>query len=176
MGSGRSASLRAGARRKDFMIRTFGTIAAAVILANPLLAQFVYVSNSSAIAGYTINTATGALTAVSGSPFPAPSFPQSVAVDPTGKFVYVPTLSTNIFGYTINSATGAPASIPRSPFQPRLFRYFRLHHQRRHWRAYADRRIALRHRSEYVFLGDCRLQGSSGDHGHFIEPLRTWAA
>ena len=64
------------------------TLAIAVSLTNPLLAQFAYVANqnSSNVSGYTINATTGALTAIAGSPFPAGALPGSVAVDPTGKF------------------------------------------------------------------------------------------
>src|SRR5207253_1056095 len=66
--------------------------------------------------GYTINAA-GALTVMPESPFPAGTEPVCVAVDPTGKFVYVANLiSNNVSGYTINAVTGALTAIPGSPF------------------------------------------------------------
>ena len=65
-------------------MKSFRNIAVVGILANPLLAQFAYVANggSNNVSGYTINPATGALAAISGSPFPAGVNPSSVAVDP----------------------------------------------------------------------------------------------
>ena len=58
------------------------TLAIAVSLTNPLLAQFAYVANESSnnVSGYTINATTGALTAIAGSPFPAGTAPRSVAI------------------------------------------------------------------------------------------------
>ena len=76
--------------------------------------KFVYVANyvSSNISGYAINSTTGALTDISGSPFSAGSEPKSVTVDPTGKFVYVVNFNDgDILGYTINPTTGALTSI-----------------------------------------------------------------
>ena len=93
--------------------------------------QFVYVTNigsgsppTPSISAYTINTSTGVLTAISGSPFPAGgahTSPTSVTVDPTGQFVYVASVSTvgesgNISAFTINPNTGALAAVTGSPF------------------------------------------------------------
>jgi hypothetical protein len=81
--------------------------------------KFAYVANlfSNNVSGYTINATTGALTAISGSPFAAGVFPDSVAVDPTGKFAYVGNaVSNNVSGYTINATTGALTAISGSPF------------------------------------------------------------
>src|SRR4030042_4516671 len=52
---------------------------------------FAYVVSrySNNISAFSINTATGALTAVAGSPFIAGDAPMSVIVDPSGKFAYV---------------------------------------------------------------------------------------
>jgi len=85
----------------------------------PLRAEFAYVANegNNTVSGYTINPATGALTAIAGSPFAAGVVPLSVAVDPSGKFAYVVNAdSSNVSGYTINPATGALMPIPGSPF------------------------------------------------------------
>src|ERR1700693_4286462 len=56
------------------------------LLGAPLRAEFAYVANSngSSVSGYTIDPATGALTAVAGSPFATGGSPASVAVDPSG--------------------------------------------------------------------------------------------
>jgi DNA-binding beta-propeller fold protein YncE len=79
---------------------------------------YAYLVNSdwNTISGYTINTTTGALTAVTGSPFAAGSVPSSVAVDPSGKFAYVTNGDDTISGYTINSSTGALTAMSGSPF------------------------------------------------------------
>ncbi|MGZ5556423.1 MAG: beta-propeller fold lactonase family protein, partial [Candidatus Aminicenantales bacterium] len=61
--------------------------------------------------------ATGALTAVSGSPYAVKTGPSSVAVDPSGKYVYVANYwSTNISAFSIKSTTGALTEITGSPF------------------------------------------------------------
>jgi DNA-binding beta-propeller fold protein YncE len=58
--------------------------------------------------------------AVKGSPFKAGTFPESVAVDPTGKFAYVANPgSANVSGYSI-AANGALVPVPGSPFPAAL--------------------------------------------------------
>jgi 6-phosphogluconolactonase len=66
---------------------------------------------SNNVSGYTIDPSTGALTAIA-SPFPAGTFPVSVAVDPSGKFAYVANTGQigqngSVSGYTINQSSGA---------------------------------------------------------------------
>jgi DNA-binding beta-propeller fold protein YncE len=106
------------------------TLAIAVSLANPLLAQFAYVANngSNDVSGYTINATTGVLTAIAGSPFPAGTVPFSVAVDPTGKFAYVAN-GNNVSGYTINATTGALTAIAGSSLSCRDSSGFRRPHR-----------------------------------------------
>ena len=88
--------------------------------------KFVYVANEDFdnISAYTIDSATGALTPVPGSPFAAAgNTPTGVAVDPSGKFAYVTTrclsnvscLNGTVSAYTINSTTGALTLVPGSP-------------------------------------------------------------
>ena len=96
-------------------------------VATPLLGQVAYVANGGSgevegnVSGYTINSTTGALTPIAGSPFAAGLFPQSVAVDPTGRFAYAANgRSNNLSGYTINSTTGALTPIAGSPFAAEL--------------------------------------------------------
>jgi len=85
---------RFGTRNRCVMQRRiWATLSLAIALsalAAPLLGQFVYVANASSnnVSGYTINPTTGALTAISGSPFAAGRFPTSMAVDPTAKSLY----------------------------------------------------------------------------------------
>lgn len=89
--------------------------------------KFAYVPNFSgfilvpgSVQGYTIDSTSGALTPISGSPVPTGPNPTSIAIDPSGKFVYVANddypLPGNVLGYTINSSTGALTPIPGSPF------------------------------------------------------------
>ena len=53
--------------------------------------RFAYVANhgDDTVSAYTINSSTGALRAISGSPFAAGNHPDSVTVDPSGRFAYV---------------------------------------------------------------------------------------
>jgi len=85
--------------------------------------KFAYVLNvetppdfiNGTVLAYSIG-ANGALTPVSGSPFAAGSLPQSVAVDPTGKFAYVANgLSNNVSAFSIG-ANGALTPASGSPF------------------------------------------------------------
>ena len=79
--------------------------------------KFAYVANggfmdAGTVSAYTINSSTGALTEITGSPLAAGDEPRSVAVDPTGKFVYVANeISSDIYAYAINSSTGALTEI-----------------------------------------------------------------
>jgi YVTN family beta-propeller protein len=93
--------------------------------------KFVYVANnfSNNVSGFTIDPGTGALMPIAGSPFSDPALfnpqPTSVAVDPSGKFVYVTNAGTNsVSGFSIasngvltllgNFLLGSPATNPRS--------------------------------------------------------------
>jgi 6-phosphogluconolactonase (cycloisomerase 2 family) len=88
--------------------------------------RFAYVANSNnavgngSVSAYTINHSTGALSAVAGSPFAAGNNAYSVAVDPSGKFVYVTNENSgvkgNISAYIINPSTGALSAMAGSPF------------------------------------------------------------
>jgi 6-phosphogluconolactonase len=79
--------------------------------------KFVYVANegSENISAFSIDTVSGTLIPVAGSPFePTPlvmHFPESIAVEPSGRFVYVVSGSGNILTFSINAATGALAPV-----------------------------------------------------------------
>jgi YVTN family beta-propeller protein len=65
---------------------------------------------SSNVAMYTINATTGALASI--GTIAAGTSPDSVAVDPSGKFAYVPNFGSNdVSMYAIDATTGALASI-----------------------------------------------------------------
>ncbi|MGA6829395.1 lactonase family protein, partial [Nitrospira sp. NS4] len=71
--------------------------------------RWAYVANQSSndVSAYTINSATGALTAVNGSPFATESRPASGAVDMTGRWAYVAnSTSNNVSAYRIEGTTG----------------------------------------------------------------------
>ena len=87
-------------------------------------ARFAYVANygSNTVSGYSIDPASGALTPIPGSPFPAGVEPQSIVVDPTGRFAYVANAGAldspvgSISAYTIDPNSGALTAVPGSPF------------------------------------------------------------
>src|SRR5216683_4205057 len=83
--------------------------------------KFLYATlmNSAAVAGFTINSSTGALTPIAGSPFAAGNTPIQAIVDPSSKFLYVSNLNDSMGGisaYTIDSTTGALTPVAGSPF------------------------------------------------------------
>ena len=86
----------------------------------PGASYFVYVANhdSDTISAYAMDAATGALTAVAGSPFDngPGSNPMNVCADPAGKFLYVANQAGSVSAYAIDAASGALAPVPGSPF------------------------------------------------------------
>lgn len=92
-----------------------------------LTGSFVYVSNSfngaggNSISGYSVNASSGLLSAIAGTPFMAGSAPNSLALDSSGRFVYV-TNSFNgaggnsVSAFTLNAATGALNPIAGAPY------------------------------------------------------------
>lgn len=92
--------------------------------------SFLYVANSSAvnpgstsignISGFTINSTTGVLTPIVGSPFTSKvgSGPSALVVDPNNRFVYAttPGSSFSIWCYTVNSTNGQLTAVNASPF------------------------------------------------------------
>jgi 6-phosphogluconolactonase len=85
-------------------------------------AKYAFVANGAnntgtgTVSAYTVNTTSGALTAVTGSPFSAATGPNSIVSDSGGKFVYVANQSGGVSAYTVNRSTGVLAPITGSPF------------------------------------------------------------
>lgn len=80
--------------------------------------KFLYLpqSDSLTIQAFTIDHATGTLTAIKGSPFPTAGA-DSIASDPLGRFLFVGNDTTGqISVFQIDSSTGALAAAPTSPF------------------------------------------------------------
>ncbi len=102
-----------------------GQTGAAWLAVDPL-GRFLYVANcgtlgcgsgAGGVSGYTINSGTGALTLIAGSPIPTGMIPIGVAINPAGKFVYVVNHgSDSISAFAINQDTGALTPIEGSPF------------------------------------------------------------
>ncbi len=79
------------------------------------------------VSAFTIDSATGALTAVAGSPFATGDPAMAIAVDPTGKFLYAstrnasPCCSSGIAAFTIDPSSGVLTAMPHSPFAAGAF-------------------------------------------------------
>jgi 6-phosphogluconolactonase (cycloisomerase 2 family) len=72
--------------------------------------------NASSLTGYTVDQASGSLTAVSGSPFATGARPFSVAVDPSGRFLFTANQQGgSISVFTIDGASGQLAAVPGDP-------------------------------------------------------------
>ena len=76
--------------------------------------KFLYVSDTpmDAVDGFSVNSTSGALTPLPGSPFslgnPSGSATGGLAIEPGGKFLYATdTNATNVVGFSINSSTGS---------------------------------------------------------------------
>ena len=81
---------------------------------------FAYISDGmSGVAGYSVNTTTGALTALAGSPFPAGQGTASLAITPSGKFLYVAN-AAGLAQFAINAdgsltSIGTPLTLASPP-------------------------------------------------------------
>ena len=87
-------------------------------------ARFAYVTNhgSNDISGYRIDNATGALTAMNGSPFPAGAGPNWLTLHPSRNFAYVSNGGANsIAAYAIDAASGGLTPIGGAPVLVRPF-------------------------------------------------------
>lgn len=95
--------------------------------------RFLFSANSGGpslagtISAFTIDSATGALAAVPGSPFATGDPAMAIAVDPAGKFLYVstrnasPCCSSGIAAFTIDPSSGVLTPMPHSPFAAGAF-------------------------------------------------------
>ena len=79
--------------------------------------KFLYTANPDAtnpsISGFSIDPTSGALSPLSGSPFPLP-VSHYMATDQTGTYLYV-TSGASIVGYAIDATTGALTALPGFP-------------------------------------------------------------
>ncbi len=86
-------------------------------------AKYAYVANygSATVSAYSLNGTNGALTPIAGSPFPTDGNPITLAISPSGKFLYTGNSDGNpddngVSGFSIDGATGALTPVPGSPF------------------------------------------------------------
>jgi 6-phosphogluconolactonase len=81
--------------------------------------KYLLVTNSLSndVSVFSIDSGSGALTAVAGSPFPANTNPTEILITPSGNAVYVanPGIGT-VTAYSFSSSTGALTQVPGSPF------------------------------------------------------------
>jgi 6-phosphogluconolactonase (cycloisomerase 2 family) len=80
--------------------------------------QFLYLSSRSTagrIEAYTIDSSTGGLSPVDGSPFTTPASPKELVLDPSGKFLFVAT-GSGVAAYAVDAASGALTAVAGSPF------------------------------------------------------------
>jgi 6-phosphogluconolactonase (cycloisomerase 2 family) len=89
------------------------------ILVDPR-SKFLYITNfrDGNISALNINSSTGALTSINGSPYGAGTGPLCLGIDPSeGKYLYtVNNLSGSVSGYTLNGSTGQLTGLPNAPF------------------------------------------------------------
>lgn len=65
--------------------------------------------------GFTVDSGTGALSGISGSPFYCGNTPEGIAVDPLSRFLYVTNYgSSTLHAYTIDGSTGVPTAVSGS--------------------------------------------------------------
>jgi len=90
------------------------------LIGPPGMARFAYVlDTSNNVLGFSIDSASGGLTRLSGSPFPTATSTTgaSLTIDRLGRFLYVSVYAANsIFAFSIDSSTGGLTSVPGSPF------------------------------------------------------------
>ena len=82
-------------------------------------AKFVYLANqgSSNISAFQVDSSSGALAPVPGSPFAAGASMYAVTVHPSGRYLYAGSEGVSlIYAYSIDTSSGALVALPGSPF------------------------------------------------------------
>jgi len=93
-----------------------GTAPAGIAI-NPAGTLLYASDQNQSVWAFTIDSQTGALTSVTGSPFTAGSQPGELQIDPSGKFLYVALENSNsIAAFAINNTSGGLMTVPGSPF------------------------------------------------------------
>jgi 6-phosphogluconolactonase (cycloisomerase 2 family) len=94
--------------------------------------RFLYVANSGSntVTCYTVDSATGAATAIAGATVTTNFAPNGLAIDPLAGFLYVSTAfgnSGDVEGFSINAVTGALTPLAGSPFASFLATGLQVH-------------------------------------------------
>ncbi len=101
---------------------TNAAISGIAVSCRNLVGKFLYIPNrdSANISAFTINSSTGALTAVSGSPFTSGTNTFALAANSAGTYLYATNPVTGsgatLSGFAINTITGALTSVAGSPY------------------------------------------------------------
>lgn len=92
--------------------------AGAEMMAFDSVHKLLFVNNQTAnsVSVFSVNTSTGALSAVPGSPFATGQRPVGVAVDPMGRFAFVANQAQSSIGVFAIGANGALTTVAGSPF------------------------------------------------------------
>ncbi|HEV2195663.1 MAG TPA: beta-propeller fold lactonase family protein [Candidatus Acidoferrum sp.] len=102
-----------------FVGQTVNAAGGAISVAVDPSGKFVYTANvnGNTVSAYSVDTSTGLLVTVPGSPFPTGPNPEFVAVHPSGNFLYASNGNgQSVSAYAVDSNTGALTGIPGSPF------------------------------------------------------------
>jgi 6-phosphogluconolactonase (cycloisomerase 2 family) len=80
--------------------------------------QFLYEAGSTnQVCGFSVNSTTGELTPIPGSPFTTRLDGTALAVDPQGQYLFAANYTDNdVSVFSINQTTGAITEVPNSPF------------------------------------------------------------
>src|SRR6185503_20014649 len=78
--------------------------------------RFGYVAIGASLRGYTIDALSGGLTPIAGATFALGGAPPALAVDATGRFLYLADDASRVHGYAIDAASGALTPLTGSPF------------------------------------------------------------
>lgn len=77
----------------------------------------IYIASAAGISVFALDAVSGALIETEGSPFASGDSPLTLAIDPSGRFVYAASLPTpTLFAYAIDAVTGALSGVEGSPY------------------------------------------------------------
>ncbi len=115
----RGASISAFTINGDGTLTSIGPVttgSGATFLQIDVNGKYAYASagnaTSNGLYGYAIDPTTGALTALTGSPYATGANPLFVTIDPSGLYAYTANYgSANVSGFKIDPTTGVPASL-----------------------------------------------------------------
>ena len=112
--------------------------------------KFLYVGMSgtvkanNTVSAFSIDSTTGALTQIPGSPFTSGSDPQGLATDPSGKFLYTANSNDNtVSAFTIEGSSGTLTPVSGSPFATQA----------------APAALAIDPAGQFLFVGESSTRG-----------------